>query len=57
MGWNISIGWMGNLANLPNQMRSTAQNILFIKIIIEEYIDFMRNFDGQSGSNVLLYKL
>ena len=24
MGWNISIGWMGNPANLPNPMRSTT---------------------------------
>ena len=39
MGWNISIGWMGNPANLPKHMRSTAQIILFMKIIIEEYMD------------------
>lgn len=38
-------------------MRNAHQNIIFMKIIIEVYMDIVRIFNGKSDSNVLLYTL
>ena len=53
----MNINWLTNHENPLNSMRNTIQNILFMKIIIEEYMDIMRIFNGQNGLNVLLYML
>lgn len=44
---------MENYRNLKGGVEGCKEKIQRI----EEYIDYMRIFNGQSGSNVLLYRL
>lgn len=53
----MNTGWLDDHANPLNSMRNTPQNVSYVKIIIEKYVEIMRIFNGQNGPNVLLYTL